>query len=300
MSNDRNHFVPEVRNAAWWSGDTRLAASGRANEVILQKLGMMDRPDLSDVEAVQMGHVMQPVIGRLAQDRLKMELKDADYALTHRNEPWLKSHFDFISSDGKTLVEAKNYGNHNRNKFDTDSNIVPPADMAQLIHECTVHNVSHIVLAVLFGGQEFCTFSFTITDSQKEELIRDMAEHWSRVVTKSPLPPETVEQAKVMYRVDSGNSVMANPQVERACARLKAIKDQIKALEDEEEQYQAAINGYMGANSELITPDGKILATWKASKASKRFDAKLFQSSMPDIYQQFVVEAPGSRRFLVK
>ena len=131
---------------------------------------LMERPDLSDVEAVQMGHVMQPLIGRLAQDRLQIELKDADYALTHRTESWMRSHFDFISSDGKTLVEAKNYNAMVRNKFDVEANIIPASDMAQIIHEAAVHNVDRVVLAVLFGGQEFQTFDFTITDRKSTRL----------------------------------------------------------------------------------------------------------------------------------
>jgi predicted phage-related endonuclease len=277
-----------------------MAANGRGNEAILQKIGMMDRPDLSEIEAVQMGHIMQPVIGRLAENKLKMELKDADYSLAFSSEPWLKSHFDFISADGSTLVEAKNYGMHKRNRFDADANIIPADDMAQLIHEAACHNVSRIVLAVLFGGQEFQTFDFTISDFQKEELVKDMAEFWGRVVTKNPLPPETSDQARFMYATDSGTSVMANPQIEKISSHLKALKNQIKELEAEEEKYQVAIHGYMGSNAELITPDGKIIATWKNAKASKRFDPKLFSAAMPDLYNQFIVEAPGSRRFLVK
>ena len=69
MANDRNDFLPEVRNSAWWSGDTRKAANGRANDAVLEKLGLKERKDFSEVEAVQMGHVMEPVIGRLAQEK---------------------------------------------------------------------------------------------------------------------------------------------------------------------------------------------------------------------------------------
>lgn len=300
MANDRNDFAPEVRNSAWWSGDSRMAANGRANEVILQKLGRMERPDLSQVEAVQMGHVMQPVIGRLVTDKLGLEIKDADYALTHDKETWLKSHFDFITTDGKTLVEAKNYGAHQRNKFDVEANIIPSADMAQLIHECAVHNIEHIYLAVLFGGQEFCTFEFHITPEQKDDLIKDMAEYWGRIKTNSPLPPETVEQAKILYAQERGGSVMANQNIERACISLKAIKANIKALEEQEEQLTVALQNVIQNNSELMSIDGSVLATWKASKPTKRFDAKLFQSAMPDIYDKFIVESAGSRRFLVK
>ena len=64
MANAQSDFEPEVRNSAWWSGDSRKAANGRGNEAVLEKLGLKERPDLSQVEAVQMGHVMQPEIGR--------------------------------------------------------------------------------------------------------------------------------------------------------------------------------------------------------------------------------------------
>ena len=89
-----NDFSPEVRNKAWWSGDSRMAVSGKAVEAILVKQGKKEPPDLSEVEAVQMGHVMQPIIGQLVNTRLGLEVKDAPYALTHPKEEWLKSHFD--------------------------------------------------------------------------------------------------------------------------------------------------------------------------------------------------------------
>jgi len=56
----------------------------------------------------------------------------------------------------------------------------------------------------------------------------------------------------------------------------------------------------MGECQEIRTVDGQTLVSWKSSKSSKKFSASLFQSAMPDIYEQFVVEQPGSRRFLVK
>lgn len=300
MANDRADFEPEVRNSAWWSGDSRKAANGKASEVILEKLGLKDRADLSGIEAVQMGHVMQPVIGQLAQNKLKMELKDADYALTHPKESWLKSHFDFISADGKVLVEAKNYNANVRNKFDAESGIIPAADMAQLIHEAACHNVERIVLAVLFGGQNFEVFDFHITEGQKEELIRDMAAFWARVETKQPLDPATPEEARLLYATSAPTAITATAGVEQALEALKVIKEQIKSLEEREEQIAAAVQGFMGVNSELVSYDGKVLATWRSAKASKKFDSKLFQASMPDIYEKFVVESPGSRRFLTK
>ena len=296
-------FSPETRNSAIWSGDSRKVAQGKANEVILTKLGKMEIPDLSGIEAVQMGHVMEPVIGRLAQVQLQTELIKIDDALTHPKHAWLKSHFDFAGKkDGKTiLVEAKNYNAGVRNKFDAEAGIIPAADMAQLIHEAAVFGVDLVYLAVLFGGQEFVLIPFNITETQKEDLIRQMATIWGHVQAGTTLPPEDLEQVKLLYPQETTGSLKtASASVEQACLALSQIKANIKALEAQEEQLQTLVVGYMGDSSTLSSIDGQVLATWKNAKPSARFDSKLFQSAMPDIYQQFVREVPGSRRFLLK
>lgn len=293
-------FSPETRNSAIWSGDSRKVANGKANDVILTKLGKMPIPDLSDVEAVQMGHVMEPVIGRLAQNKLQIELTKIEDSLTHKKESWLKSHFDFVGTrNGKSfLVECKNYNAAVRNKFD-DRNI-PSADMAQIIHEAAVFNTDTVYLAVLFGGQEFYLQEFNITEEMKTELLWKMADVWARVQTDQPYPPEDLEQTKLMYPVSSETVKTASQSVELACSTLANLKAQIKALEAQEEQIQTLIQGYMEDRGTLMTVDGKVLATWRNAKATNKFDSKLFQTAMPDIYDQFVRPIPGSRRFLVK
>jgi predicted phage-related endonuclease len=263
---------------------------------------MMDIPDLSNVEAVQMGHVMEPVIGRLAQAKLGVELTKIEESLTHPKEAWLRSHFDFAGKeDGKTiLVECKNYNAAFRNKFDAEAGVIPPADMAQLVHEATVFGVDKVYLAVLFGGQEFFLCPFHITEQQKTDLIIQMAEVWARVLSKNPFPPESTDQVKLMYPVDNGESRTASQSVEEACRYLAIINKEIKALEERKEVFQTLIQGYMSDKATLTTIEGTVLATWKNAKPSKKFDSKLFQSAMPDTYEQFQVLVPGSRRFLVK
>jgi len=295
-------FTPETRNSAIWSGDSRKVANGKANEVILTKQGKMPIPDLSDIEAVQMGHVMEPVIGRLAQAKLGVELIKIEDSLTHAKHPWFKSHFDFAGKQGgKTiLVEAKNYNAATRNKFDIDG-LCPPADMAQLVHEAAVFGVDMVYLAILFGGQEFLLIPFNITDEQKEDLVKQMAVVWGHAQAGTTLPPEDLDQVRLLYPQEvTGTLKTASASVEQACLALAQIKANIKALEAQEEQYQTLVSGYMGDASVLSNIEGQVLATWKNAKSSAKFDSKLFQSAMPDIYGQFVRDMPGSRRFLLK
>ena len=269
-------------------------------DVILEKQGKKEIPDLSGIEAVQMGHVMQPIVGKLAQQKLKKELKEADYALTHPKHDWFRSHFDFISADGNMLVEAKNYNASVRSKFDPESNRIPDADYAQLVHEAACHNVNDVVLAVLFGGQEFHTFQFHITDQEKDDLIKKMASVWGYCQANTLPPAETIEQTKIIYPESKDGFITATQQVERAIAQLKDIKTQIKHMEAAEEQIEVQVRNLMGEYQEIRGVDGTTLVSWKSAKSSKRFNSSLFQSAMPDIYDQFVMDTPGSRRFLVK
>ena len=298
--NNQADFADEVRNSAWWSGDSRKAANGRAVDAILTKQGKMPIPDLSQVEVVQMGHVMQPIIGKLAQEKLRIELKEADYAITHPKQDWFRSHFDFISADGKTLVEAKNYSMGTRAKFDADTNKIPLADYAQLVHEAACHGVERIYLAVLFGGQEFQTFEFKISEAEKDEFIQKMAVYWGFVKANTLPEAETIEQTKLIYPTSTEEQVVATQQMEQAVAQLKAIKGQIKELEGAEEQIEVAIRNALGDKSAVVAVDGSTLVTWRSTKPSMRFASDLFKQAMPDIYSKFVMEMPGSRRFLIK
>ncbi len=67
----------------------------------------------------------------------------------------------------------------------------------------------------------------------------------------------------------------------------------------EEENLKAAIMGFMKDADTLLDGD-KVIATWKASKAAKRFDAKAFEQAEPDVYKQYLKEGEPSRRFLIK
>jgi len=244
---------------------------------------------------------MQPVIGRLTEERLGIRIKDMDVAVQHPTETWMWSHFDFISQDGDTLIEAKNYNAMARNKFgDNGSTHVPSSDYYQCLHEATVLGVNTVILAVLFGGNEFCTFPLTFDDAEKEQLIKVEAELWGRIKAGNPPEAGSTDDLRKLFPKDSGEQVQATANIEAAIAQLANIKAQIKNLEASEEELASAIQSFMKQSAELVSYDGKVLATWKTAKPSKKFSADLFKSSMPDIYERFVVEMPGSRRFLVK
>ena len=293
-------FDTESRRKAIWATDARKIADGKAADVYLEKIGQTEREDISHIEAVQWGLKLQDIIGREASARLGIELKEADYELYHPDHSWMASHFDFISADGTTLVEVKNYNQSKRNQFDAETLLMPAPDRAQCVHEATVHRVQRIVLAVLFGGQELVCIDTQVSDAEKDALIQLEAELWGAIQAKQPPEPTSVGAAKKLFPVSTRRSLMADATIERQCAYLAAIKSEIKKLEDREAELQTAIQKMMRDSEALVTFDGRVLATWKSAKASKRFSADLLKAEMPEVYERYVVEQPGSRRFLIK
>jgi predicted phage-related endonuclease len=291
-----------IRDSAIWSTDAGMIAEGKGGEVYLQKTGQKDRPDLSDVEPVQMGIHLQEPIMRIAAGRWGWEFKDADYTLRHPKHDWLASHFDYISADGKTLFEIKNLGVHQRKKYGDDgTELISERYRAQCLHEQIVHEgVENIILVVLFGGQELCHFPQNFTQLEAEAHIRAMAEFWAQVQTKNWNPTTMSDAVKDLYKVDDGSDMVANAALETACQQLQAIKAKMKEYEEAEEGLKQMIQTAMKEKATLKSFNGDILATWKTSKPSKRFSADLLKQALPETYEKFVVEQPGSRRFLVK
>lgn len=291
-----------IRDEAVWSNDAGMIAEGKAGEVFLQKTKQKPPPDLSDVEPVQMGLHLQEPIMRIAAGRWGWEFKDADYALRHPKHNWLASHFDYISADGKTLYEIKNLGSHQRNKYGDDgTELISPKYRAQCLHEQIVHEgVENIVLVVLFGGQELCHFPQNFTQLEAEAHIRAMAEFWAQVQTRNWNPQTMADVTADLYKVDDGSEMVANAALETACQQLQAIKGKIKEFEEAEEGLKQMIQAAMKEKATLKSFSGDILATWKTSKPSKRFSVDLLKQALPETYEKFVVEQPGSRRFLIK
>lgn len=296
-----NDFSPEARNAAWWSGDSRRAVTGELVDVILEKQGKKAPPEFSDPEPLEMGKRMQAVVGAIFSETTGIQVRTMDEAVTHKSEKWLKSHTDFMTNDGG-LLEVKNYNAQVITKFsEPDEPLrIPAADYVQCVHEATVFNVPHVWFAVLFGGQRFRHYKIEVSDTQKDEHVKQCAEWWAHIHSGTLPDPETPAQARAVFPINTQESIIASEAVERAAHELKALKGQIKMLEDHEANLTVALQQYMRDHASIVSVDGSVLVTWKASKSSKKFNEAAFKAAMPDTWAQFCTETPGSRRFLVK
>lgn len=298
-----NDFSPDIRNTALWSGDSRRIADGDAAGVVLEKLGRIEREDISDEEHVRMGHRLQPVVARIFEDIHNVRLKELDVALTHPKHQWMRSHFDYEAADSSFLVECKNYDKNAAQYFSEPEEYpirVPAAERAQCLHEACVHGTEFVWLAVLFGGQRYRDFRLTFTQEEKDAWEARLAAVWAHIEAGTVPPPANAEQAREIWPQDDSHTIVANKRIEMLCLQLSQYKAAAKVMDENIDRAQTEIMSYMGGRAALLDITGKTLATWKTAKSSRRFSAQALQSAMPETYEQFCVETIGSRRFLLK
>ena len=294
-------FSKEERATAWWATDSRRAVSGQLYDVLREKRGEIERADLSGIEAVRMGLMMQPAIADIFTDVTKITTSPLDEPGTHRTQPWLRAHFDFVTEDGG-LLEVKNFNIATIHKYsEMDEPVhIPEADYIQCLHEAVVRDVPHVYFAVLFGGQQFRHYKLEFSPAEKEAFIQRAAQWWGYVNSRTLPEPTNSEEATIRFPKSMEGYVTATATIEAAAKELRRVKNQIKELEQYEEKATFVLQKVMGECGTLMNVAGETLATWKSAKGSKRFDAKAFKENHPGLYAEYEKETSGSRRFLVK
>jgi hypothetical protein len=80
---------------------------------------------------------------------------------------------------------------------------------------------------------------------------------------------------------------------------VHALNSEIKTWEEELSIIKQTIMSQMG-EAELLTYQGRTLATWKAPKPSFRLDSKRFELEHPALASSYKLPIQNSRRLVIK
>ena len=81
---------------------------------------------------------------------------------------------------------------------------------------------------------------------------------------------------------------------------LKQVTSEIKALEKTQTILEDEIKMAMGQAETLVSPTGAVMAMWKNTKATQKFNAKAFLEADPSGYAKYLEMTQPGRRFSVK
>ena len=269
-------------------------------EVYLDKIGEL--PDSAENEDMRRGTLLEPVVRQLYADATGRKVLIPDNIIRNVDYPWALVNLDGISI-GPTGYQRGLECKTARNKAgwgEPGSADIPMVYLLQVQHGMAVAKLSVFDVAVFFGDFDFAIYEVEADAELIGLLMEREAAFWRMVKSRTVPDPVSVADVKLRWpRSLPLTYVTASPADLHSAAILMFVKRHIAALEAIEETAKAALQATI-KDAESLTFMDETVATWKSAKGGTRFDAKRFQAEHPDLYAQYLTEAAGARRFLLK
>lgn len=196
-------------------------------------------------------------------------------------------------------VQAKSWATK-RGWGEPGSDDVPMDIVLQSQAEMLVSDTDLTFVPVLFGGSTYAEYIIRANAELQQAIMDGVGAFWQRVEAREPPPPTGIEEMRRLFPESKpGAVVQASSEIVATAEALHALKERIKALEEDAEDMQAKLMHEMG-DAEALVCAGKIVATWKTAAPPKILDTTALKAAHPDIVAQFTKEGVTPRRFLLK
>ena len=245
------------------------------------------------------GTLLEPVVRQLYADATGDEVVQPGELIRHPTLPFALANLDGIVRGRDKLLECKTARNR-AGWGEPGSADIPINYLCQVQHCMAVAELDRADVAVMFGTDfEFAIYEVPADAEFQSLLFEREAEFWQMVERRIPPDPQTASDVKLRWPRSRPSGIAGGEREASAAIILAAVRERRKEIEAIEERAEAILKLAIQEN-EALKIDGRIVATWKSSKDSEKFDLAAFKSAHPKLYKKFLKSAPGSRRFLLK
>jgi putative phage-type endonuclease len=228
----------------------------------------------------------------------------------HPDHSFMSAHIDRFVLEGKDIAPTRILECKTANPFasgtkgewgEVGSDEVPMSYLCQCVWYMAITNLDRVDLAVLFGNHDFRIYEITRDKALEDMVMTKAIAFWNEHVLKDipPTPQSEADCQTLFSKGDYSKSVEAKSEALELTKRLQILNSEIEVREEEISSIKQNIMNQMGI-AETLTYQGKVLATWKAPKASFRLDSKQLELDHPEIASHYKIPVQNSRRLVVK
>jgi putative phage-type endonuclease len=235
------------------------------------------------------------------------ELLHDESIYIHPEHAFISAHMDrFVlevgSSSPTRILECKTANPFSSGDWgEVGSDEVPMSYLCQCIWYMAITGIDKTDLAVLFGNSDFRIYEIARDQALEELVIAKASTFWNECILKDIPPPiQSEADCQTLFsRGDPAKSIEAKEETLELTKRLALLNSEINVREEEISSIKQSIMQSMG-EAELLTYQGKTLASWKAPKPSFRLDSKTLELDHPEIASNYKVPVQNSRRLVIK
>jgi len=269
-------------------------------------------PPKAENFAMKAGHYLEDAVSRFYADETGKDIIKAsagDWLIVNKDKQFLR-----VSPDRTYWIPGRPKSERNKGileckttQMEIDRDNLPQHWFCQLQYQLGVSELEQGALAWLTMGRDFGYRDFTFDEEFYKWMVEEVERFWTDNIIGGVEPdPVNVEDVLLRNpRHQPGKMVEADEDIMEACRQLKQIKEEMKDFSSQAKELEERIKMFFGDAEAITAPGGTpakpvILATWKTSKDSQKFNEKEFAEDEPEMYKGYLKTVPGTRRFLLK
>ena len=258
------------------------------------------------------GHYLEDAISRFCADEAGLDLvksSAAEFVVVDKDKPFMRVSPDRYAypkgakktAENKCIIECK-----------STQKPVDPDDLSrywfvQCMYQQHVTRIHTTYLSWLIQGREF-GYKRLAYDRDFCFFVEEEVERFWVDCVIGGQEPALVSVQDVLLKFpkhEEGKALTASDRLIEAWGELRDTNEKITRLTKTKEGLEEKIKTSMLDAERLVIPafEGnpeKTLATWKASKASEKFDVDALKKAEPEVYARYLKSVPGIRRFSLK
>ena len=260
-------------------------------------------------EAMELGHHMEPAVVTMFAARTGafiVKSSEGDWIAADTKRDYLR-----VSPDRLFYADGDKHTKKNLRILEckTTSVSVDPDDFpvywyCQLQYQMGVMGVKKGAVAWISSYPRL-NFDYKEIDFNPDfykAMIESIEQFWLINVCGG-IPPEDIDGEDSLLRspqATAGETLEADSEMMERYGAIKEIASTIKQLESTRSSLEDEIKIALGTAESLVSPEGSVLAQWKNTKDTRKFNAKAFQAAEPTMYNLYMETVPGSRRFTIR
>ena len=250
-----------------------------------EKLGIRIPPDLSDIEKIKWGLLLEDIIGKEYADRTGKKVRNVNRTYRHKEYPFLQGHIDKKIEGENAGVEIKNVGLRQAKYW----NKQPPVYYEyQVLHYLAITGFDYFDVVALVGGQELMIHTIRRDEDRINELVQKEVNFWQEhVLKKVPPMPETTGECASLFPIGTVDKVAYLPVgddylIEEYHENVEIIK----RTEKRNDAIKTSFQNNMKDASVCENSEGERVAIW-ATQTRSGLNQKQMKIDEPELCKKY-------------
>jgi len=250
-------------------------------------------------EPMQWGIEMEDaILGKYLKTIKASETPIKQFSAQDDTYPFLRGHIDAYFPEQKKVIEIKRV--YSKKGWGQEGSDEIPAHYLTQVAWYTMLTEAECADIVMFCklSDKSTVYTYQRNEALEASLKKKMVEFWKNHVEPQVPPPYQTQKDLIALFYPKEQSVSATPEVIETLQKMKELKEQIGAAEEQYEQLKCEVMNFMKESTLLVDGTLTPICTWKAMAPRNIVDLEKLKKD--GLYETYTKKTQPARQFSIK